>query len=382
MSPNEYKNILNRLSALEDNHNYLKEKLTQIAIDDQFHLRSNKPITAGTSCRVTYDTNGLILRGDALRVVDLPSIPIDKIINLSSVLEDKISKRDISKIESEIKSKIQTKDNQSTSSFTGIKIHYDENGHVISSSNLLVSDIPMLPVSHIEGLSELIQSFRNNPITVQESFTHPKTSASTFCKVTTDEYGHIIQGSNLTESDIPSSIINRINSLENRLTSLASNTSIQAINTTLSKKLTSNTPIKSGTFTKVTVDQNGLVIYGSKLNINDLPSISIQDITKLDQTLHNKVNREEFIQLSDTVSSISNTIFKLSNFSNGILDKYTSKEDHLSLANLVMLLDKKIDHTISKFPIDTLNDLLTDLKNQLSNIEGRISVLEKLLKVE
>lgn len=42
-------------------------------------VAKNAAITAGTACKITYDAKGLVTKGEALEVADLPSIPVSKI---------------------------------------------------------------------------------------------------------------------------------------------------------------------------------------------------------------------------------------------------------------------------------------------------------------
>lgn len=379
MDTNNFKDILNRLTSLEGNYKNLSEKVSRIGIDKQYYLRSNTPITAGTSCRITYDSNGLVLRGDPIRLVDIPNLPIEHITNLQSVLDSKATKKYIDRLRDTILNSIPCKGN---ATHTGVKINYDDNGYVVSSSNLLPIDIPKLTIDHIEGLSEIITQLTTSPtspLSTIDQFTHSKVSPGTYMKVTIDQYGHVIQGGSLTENDIPQSFNNKINNIESRLITLASQSSVNAINSTLVKKLDSNTPINSGVFTKVTVDRNGLVTFGDRLSINDLPSIDITNITNLSKELNNRVLREDFTLLSEQVSSISNLVARLSNPID--INNLATKEELLSLESRHNELYSKVNQITSSIPLEVLSDQLNSITSQLQSIEDRLSAIEKFLNI-
>lgn len=91
---------------------------------------------------------------------------------------------------------------------------------------------------------------------------------------------------------------------------VADNTAaISTINTELAKKLDKNEEITGGTFTKVTVDKNGLVTAGTTLAESDLPALSIEKITGLKDALD--ALEEEDTSLDGKISALTTTVEEL-----------------------------------------------------------------------
>lgn len=53
------------------------------------YVQANNAITAGTKCKVTYDTKGLVTAGADLAASDIPNLAISKITNLQTSLDNK-----------------------------------------------------------------------------------------------------------------------------------------------------------------------------------------------------------------------------------------------------------------------------------------------------
>lgn len=381
MNPEEIINIKNNINNLKASIDDITQAISALKIDKQMVLKSNNPIPPGIACRITFDSNGLVLKGEDLRSEDIPDIPIGKVVGLTKALEskneelmllstNKESDVDINKIEAG----------------TGIKINYDEYGRVLSSSNILLeSDIPDLTIEKIKGLGDKL-SFIESQINNESNNTVVEIStvtAGTFPKITFDSSGKVLNGSKLSVDDIPISLINRINTVESRISSLASQQTVDALVKDIKGKVKSKGDISPGIYTKVTVDSQGLITSGDKITISDLPEIQIKDVINLETILRKKADYSDFVELTNTVSSImsngkSNEIIKLQNQMSTKASNEDLKKIDNKLTNTQMLLDKLVD----KLPSEYIVEQLDQIQLVLSNLTSRIVSLEQKVKMD
>ena len=219
--------LLYQMKDSIDELNKAVSSLTEIVhglkINEQMYLKSNPSITSGISTKVAYDKNGLIVGGSSLEISDIPEIPIEKVTNLRNELSHSISEDDLTRLKMELNSKLIKKGEVVN---TGTKINYDINGLVINSSDLLPADIPVLPITKIDGLSDLLDHItsqnENNLKTADNDDSDVKITPGVFPKITFNEKGKVVNGENLTMNDIPVELISKINDLESKLTLFAS----------------------------------------------------------------------------------------------------------------------------------------------------------------
>ena len=366
--------------------NSMQKSVNALKINDQRRLSSNNPIPPGIACKVSYDTNGLIIKGIGLDVSDIPQLGIDKIINLKQSLDSKASNKDLESFKKSVTDMIKpTMDNLGKIVGTGIKVNYNSDGRIVSTVDLLPSDIPTLPITKIDGLEDIIKLFNSiKTESVDNKDIHDiKVTPGMFAKVNVDQHGRVVSGDKLNMNDIPTELISKINILESKIPSLASQHSIDAINNELGDKLTANKPIASGTYTKVKVDSKGLVVNGDKLTVRDLPELSISDIAGLDRALLSKAGQNDFITLSDTVSSIVNSLSSIGEI-NGIKNELKSKasdEEVKMIRSKLTSIQNTVDSLVNRMPSDMIMEQLMQITNELSTISGRVSVIEQKLSL-
>ena len=108
---------------------------------------------------------------------------------------------------------------------TKTKITYDINGLVVNGADLSASDIPNLPQSKIINLETNLSSKIDKGVGVV---------GATKTKITYNNYGIITGGADLVEADLPnisqSKITNLVSDLSNKQSSLISGTNIKTIN--------------------------------------------------------------------------------------------------------------------------------------------------------
>lgn len=375
--------IMDRLDTIEEKIGSINKFMSSLKIDHQTFLKSNNPIIPGIGCKVAFDKNGLILRSMDLESSDIPSIPIDKIDGLRDLLSDKINNSDIKRLKDSLIDVLVSSNNIKEG--YGINIIRDNNDVTISI-DLIDSDIPILPIRHIDGLREKLELIESslNDIPKEFNIDDFKVEPGTFPKVTYDSKGRIVSGSKLSVDDIPNEFISRINVLESNITLLSSQKYVDNVSKSINKKIDGNDPITPGIYTKVKVDSKGLITSGDKLSINDLPKLSTSNIDGLDQILQNKVNYDQYIDLNDSVSSLHNAINKLGEVSKlrNILDSKANDKDLKELDNKVIHLQELMDVLSNKIPNELIMEQLSEIQKELSNLSGRISVLEnKVLNI-
>ena len=130
----------------------LQVEIEKIKTDFHNLLQSTNKLVPGVACKILYDANGHVLKGEKLSSDDLPDIPIGKITGLNEEIqaikkhlkERSAKAEDSTPVEEPIIS-------------TGTKINYDQHGRVLSSTKLTIKDIPILDINHVKGLSERIE---------------------------------------------------------------------------------------------------------------------------------------------------------------------------------------------------------------------------------
>lgn len=375
-----------RIEELADIVSDLSKSVSALKINDQLRLSANTPIPPGIACKVAYDSNGLITKGIGLESSDIPLLDIDKISTLRKSLEDRATYKDFNNFKTEINELIKpAAESLGKIAGTGTKVNYNSEGRIISTSDLLPSDIPILPISKIDGLSDIISSLNIQMLSEEDEDTIPniKVTPGTYAKVTIDQYGRVITGEQIGMNDIPTELISRINIIESRFIDIPSQQIVSAIQQALVEKLDANKSIIPGTFTKVKVDSKGLVTFGEKLTIKDLPELSISDIVGLDKSLRNKTDQLDFLTLSDTVSSLVSALSSIGEIS-GIKNELQTKakdEDVKKLSSSVTQLKSTMESLINKIPSDMILEQLTQIQNEVSSLSGRISAIETHLGI-
>lgn len=374
---NEIK-LIETVNQLQSDVKALSQAVASLKINNQSLLHKNESIPAGISCKVAYDSNGLIIHGESLKPTDIPEIPMTKITGLSNALKDKVTSASIQRIENKID---HLNDTDDVSVGTGVKINYNRSGHIVSTSQLDQSDIPDLFMDKIIGLSDIIEFLKSQHSSASDITNPDDTKISinqgVYTKLTVDASGHVTHGSNLSMDDLPNELLTRINQLESILPTMVSSTSFNALTTRVNNNVESNAPITPGTYTKIKVDQKGLITQGSQLSINDLPRISIQDINNLESTLRTKVDRSELVQVNESMDSVMKTVSQFKSSMNDLNNKCTEVYDKLR-SEFTSIKEDLINrfNSINVPSMDGLLDHVNEISNTISTLHDRIESVE------
>ena len=207
--------------------------------------------------------------------------------------------------------------------------------------------IAVISIDKIDGLPDIISRMNNHFLTDHndtKDISNTTINAGTYTKVTVDKYGKITYGTMLDINDIPSVLLSRINIMESNMVGLASQKSVDSIIREVNKKLNANKSIIPGTYVKVKVDSNGLVVSGEKLTERDLPELSVNSIKGLEKLLISKADRADLDNLNDTVSNLMNSLNNIGDIT-AIKSGLKSKADDKDLKILASDI-KKIKTTI------------------------------------
>lgn len=368
-----------KVNQLEKDVRELIASLSGLRIDIQMAVQRKERIRPGTGCKIYYDSNGLVMKSEDLEAGDIPLLPIEKIDGLLERLQKKSSE-----------SKEKHEELKKIKAGSGIKINYDEYGRVTSSSeSLLPTDIPELTMNKITGLEDAIKTIREelNGILNQRKEKY-RIAPGTAVKVSYGEDGRIISGSELTMDDIPRSLISKINLIESRIPSLASQEVVNTALSRLNKKLDANVPIYGGIFTKVHVDENGLVTQGDRITVEDIGTITINNVADLPSILKNKANQSDMIQVLNTVNQLassdqSSEIVRLKNMVESKANDYTVKSIQAQVGNLTSSIDNLLNRIPDRDIMDLVNTVLQsneDIKRRLITFENEIN--EKIDKLK
>lgn len=368
------------ITSLKEDVINIKKVINALKINEQRFVKGNNTIPPGIATKVSYDINGLIINGTKLEASDIPEITIDHINGLRRLLDEKIGNTEFERLRIEASNNVLKKGNIIG---YGTKVNYDEHGLVVSVSDLLASDIPEIPISKVDGLSDvlkLLASHHKEDVNVIDDI---KVTPGTYCKVTYDQYGRVTSGYNLSINDIPMELITKINYIESLLPKLVTDDVVKTWINEVQKKVDSNSQITPGTYTKVNVDHKGLVTRGDKLTIRDLPELTIDDIIDLNRTLKQKAESVDLIDLSNTVSAMISSLSKIGDVSalREEVKKRAPIEDVKSIDNEVKSLKSLLNTLTEKIPNDTILEELKSINRQLSNLEGRVSLIEQQLDI-
>ena len=368
-------NIISELKLVKDqqeSHNKAYQ------IDKQKFLVANQPLLPSTKPKVSYSQDGLVIGGFDLDVKDLPNVPIDKIIGLRNII-DELSQNNVKELQTKLAEFIKNK--KTIEPGTGTKITYDENGRVVSSSSLLIGDLPNIPINKINGLDDRIRLLESSMKEI-ETPSNSIIAPGTYIKVTCNSDGRVVSGSkHLSISDIPVSLTNQINTIESMIPTLASQESLSGVSTILKSKISSMPPIKSGKYTKVTVRDNGLVSHGEKLSIEDLPTMSIDDIVELSGILKKKADSTELMDVNRNLRELINNISIEIELLQQQMKTRMSIQDGSTMKKHMEEIQKTNSSIISKLPSDTMMLDFVSMQKTIESFNTRLMILEKHLKI-
>ncbi|MCM1439557.1 MAG: hypothetical protein NC131_10215 [Roseburia sp.] len=367
------KKLQRDISELRSNDEELTRTIEALRIDKQIYLRANESIKPGMATKVAYDENGLILSGEELDPTDIPELTIDHINGLRDALANKATRKDLKNISVDLEEIFKERDITGT----GCKVNYDRYGVIQSSSDLLVDDIPKLPISHIDGLTERLELLKNSSQERVE-FVHDTINAGSGCKIFFDEHGHITRSTNLDMNDIPQQLIIRLNEMESRMMDLAPSKTLESINKTLSKKVTKEGNVVPGTYTKVTVNNDGLITNAENMTVNDLPEISIVHIKDLYKTLKDKAEHSDVVELMNSVNMLMTYVGKIGEVASmkNKLDKTVSDSQFSQLSSQVSEIQKIVDR-LSSIDFNVINNQLENINKSIDDLSSRITLLEQ-----
>ena len=379
MNSEQYVELDRRIKELNEKFDGITTLFNKTRVGLNQQKKREDSIPPGVACKVGYDSSGRITRTFDLDASDLPMIPMEKIIDLSEQMEA---------IENRIKnmqtSASQKDDIRSTVAGTACKVNYDQNGHVLGGAGLNVDDIPELPLTKITGLSEVLATMKVPSVYPEEAEKKQIITPNTACKVTYDQYGRVVRSDALTMNDLPRELIAQINSIDGRVAECATTQSVNVLSEMIHKKISANTPIKPGKYSKVIVDTNGLVIMGDTLTEQDLPELNISTIKGLTTALRDKADRKMVLELSNTVNSIATSLGKINEVAH-LKDQFDGKVDQKEfseLTTLVARLKEQVSQLVSAIPADTIAQEFDQITSDITSITGRLSVIENVLHID
>jgi len=367
------KEILDRLEKLEGKFGMQSTLISRLGIDSQRYVRANDPVVPGIACKLAFDQNGLILKGEQLSPSDIPQLPIDKIQGLRDILnrkEEKSSQKEVSA----------TPQKERDLRGIAIKVAYDTEGRILCPLDLFPMDIPQLPIDKITGLEDRLKILEDRH-EENEDKGEFKTTPGTFPKVTFDSLGRVTKGERLSLNDIPTELLSRLNILESNLTSYAPRSLLDSLQESLMKKVDANNYMTPGTYMKVQVDSKGFVVGHEKVTKKDLPEILMSDVEGLESILRKKADQSTLIGIQETVAKLSSIGSKLSDVSSikAELTRKATKEEVTQIANQLSSTNTLVQNLIDKIPNDTIIGLLNQIQGEVSAISGRVAVLERKL---
>jgi hypothetical protein len=288
-------------------------------------LSAEKMINLG---KVIYDKFGLIIGSDKLLESDIPDLSIGKILNLADQLNAKLSS---AVYEDFISGTFNTVKSQAQNATTAVdalgankldrnapltadkcgtrtKITFDANGLVTGGEALAEADIPELPISRIQGLTDVITSINttasnlaatvenqgtdqaglinalridvDNKITARPDLSPEETVNKG--KVIYNEKGIVVGSQKLVRADLPADVLDEITSMNTQLGEKALQSEYNTLAATVAGKADALTelPTGAGQGFKVSFSKYGLVTaVTDRLTVDDIPELGLDKIT-------------------------------------------------------------------------------------------------------
>lgn len=358
-------------------------------IQDQINrkVEKNTAITAGTFPKISYDSKGLVTQGMLLTPADIPVLPQSKIQNLDTAFANKLDK------------------NTDITPRTATKVTYDAKGLVISSGALEATDIPSIPQDKVTGLAQSLSDLNvttrldqmQSDINTKADSSQLTAKANQTDLTATDERVSTLE---TNVSDIKTTLPTKANQadlvtaqetlqtniddINQQLTPLSTTVSDNTTNIATNKsditqlqldvqnKLnTPTTPVTTGTYTKLTVASTGLVVDGSNITADDIPTLEISKINTLSTTLDGKAS---VTSVSDLETVVSNKLDKNTAITAATHTKITYDTNGLVTDGSDLVADDIPEIPTSKVTgLDAKLDSIgtgfdpTDLQNQINN---------------
>lgn len=354
-----------KLAEMEATIKSLQETIAAFKIDKQLMIKRERMIKAGVACKVVYNADGLIVDAQPLTSADIPDIPISKVESLREELNKKASSEQITSMNDKIDNVMKP----GPVDKTGTKFNVDGKGLVIDVVPLLPDDIPTLPISKIDGLSDTLESIKSTPTPTQQEF---KTEPGVGVKVEYDNQGRIIKTHPLTLDDIPGILITRLNEIESTLLTKVDTNSLSDL-TKIIEQLSRIPQFHTGSYTKFDVTQDS--ILPSKLDASDIPILPIDKVQSLVDILATKADHATLMELQNTVSTIVSRLTTINEL-NQLTRTLETKSDQHQVESLKREISD-IKSSISRLSnSDPLYDQLTKINSRISELSSRIAQLE------
>lgn len=365
-------NLELKIAEMEETIRTLQQCVAAFKIDKQLMIKREKLIKAGIATKVVYNADGLIVDVQELLSSDIPTLPISKIDGLSEELNRKIGIDQLSSINTRIDQILEPGNTVKT----GTKVNIDAKGRVTNVSDLLPSDIPTLPISHIEGLSDKLDEISSSSVTqFQEEY---KTEPGIGCKLEYDNMGRIVKSHPLTIEDLPIDLINKLNEIDSTLLTRVDTNTINDLYG-LINSIPAQQRIPSGTYVKLDIDENGNA-SSTPLSPSDIPTLPIDKIDKLIELLSSKAEHSSLMELQNTVSTILSRMKTINE-----LNQLSRTVENNSERTQVETLKRDIDdirESISRVSVDQpVMDELQKLNSRISELSSRVAQLELKNKI-
>jgi hypothetical protein len=217
---------------------------TMAAENKNNYVVSNTTITAGTKCKISYDSKGLVVGGSDLSASDIPNLSLSKITDV-------------------------------TATATEVNVLHGITANTIE-------------LNYVDGVTSNIQTQLNNRVVKNNAI-----SAGTATKITYDSKGLVTSGTSLSAGDIPDLTLAKITDVTataaevNKLHGMTATTTelnyvhgvTSDIQTQINNRVIKNNDITGATKTKITYDSKGLVTAGADLVEDDIPSLHLSKVT-------------------------------------------------------------------------------------------------------
>lgn len=373
MNIDQLTKLTDRIDRIEETIKNINQTINGYNIDKQYFVKSNN-INPGVGTKVAYDSNGLVKSSEPLSQQDIPNLDMDKISGLKDAIDNKVSSADVKGI----KNQLDRIYHHTDSVKTGTKVNVDSHGFVNDVSDLTPEDIPELSIDKISGLNDKLNQIEAS-IGNSNNMDSYSIAAGSGVKIQYNEKGQVTGSESLAIDDIPNELISQINRVEGEVSKRAYSDNVSKLARAVSEKIPYNDPIEPGTYSKVNVDKNGLVVKGDKLNKSDLPELGINDISGLNESLSDKATANQVVELNEELQQVRSMV-ENTNVSSNNDSKYLDRIHRLELK--VSHIEDQVNNVLQNIPGDMILKQLGFIVYQLNTISGRVSVIEKKLNID
>ena len=299
----------------------VESEIAKLTLHDSNHISWDKLIRPQTVVKVNVNKFGLVTGSEPLKPSDLPIIPMEQVDGLLKTLSEKEN----------ITTENESKNNIGTGG-TACKITYNKYGEILSGTELMPSDIPILPSSNINGLDDTISGIYKaiEELKITQGSISDVTPG-TYTKITYNSSGRVTGGTNLSIDDIPNEVMTSINEVKSSLLDYVRTKQLTLKLSDIEQKISADIKLRTDSIDDKILSLSSLC--------NELKS----KIRQINASLENIVTQQDFVTEVNKIQQTVSTITTIKTSIDMLMTNYTTiKNENDRLNETVKELNAKL----------------------------------------